>query len=98
MISHRTSTVARSVHERLSIFNRSKDTEMLSEKAKGKQRAVDLPTDTQAGPSRSPGSADEPATRELVIRFTEGAPDLTVSVGKEDTVRNVKRTVRLSII
>ena len=68
---------------------------MLSEKAKGKQRAIDPPVDNQAGPSGSPAPVEEPVTRELVIRFTEGAPDLTVSVGKEDTVRNIKRTVRL---
>ena len=70
---------------------------MLSEKAKGKQRAIDPPADNQAGPSGSLLPVEEPVTRELVIRFTEGAPDLTVSVGKEDTVRNIKRTVRLRL-
>ncbi|EFI28165.1 hypothetical protein CC1G_14192 [Coprinopsis cinerea okayama7 len=57
---------------------------MLSEKAKGKQRASDPPENDS---SNSTQSDDEPATRELVIRFTEGGADLTVSVGKEDTIR-----------
>ena len=40
---------------------------MLSEKAKGKQRAVDPVNDSPS--------------RELMVRFTEGIPDLTISVG-----------------
>ncbi|KIM45045.1 hypothetical protein M413DRAFT_327737 [Hebeloma cylindrosporum] len=52
---------------------------MLSERAKGKQRAtVD----------------DEHSSRELVVRFTEGAPDLTISVNKAESVRNVKKRIR----
>ena len=47
---------------------------MLSEKAKGKQRALDPSEDLE-----------EPWSRPLVIRFTEGIPDLTVTVEQEDT-------------
>jgi len=71
----------------------------LSEKAKGKQRAIDVEPSPNAGPSSSSSPQpvpSEPATRELVIRFTEGAPDLTVSVNKQDTVRDIKRRVRFS--
>lgn len=68
---------------------------MLSEKAKGKQRAVEDVEDLEAGPSGSAASEQEPRTRQLVIRFAEGAPDLTISVGKQDTVRDIKRNVRL---
>jgi len=56
----------------------------LSAKAQGKQRAVDPPLE------------DEPLSqrlRELVVRFTEGIPDLTVQVGEKDSVRAVKKTV-----
>lgn len=51
---------------------------MLSERAKGKQRAVDLPVES---------------SRELVVRFTEGAPDLTITVSKAESVKNVKKRV-----
>ena len=71
---------------------------MLSEKAKGKQRAVEVePASADAGPSGSGMSElqEVPTTRQLVIRFAEGAPDLTVSVGKQDTVRDIKRNVSI---
>ncbi|KAJ7690692.1 DUF2407 C-terminal domain-containing protein [Mycena rosella] len=61
---------------------------MLSEKAKGKQRAIDLPV---AGQSSEPTS---PTERDLVIRFTEGTPDLTVVVTQHDTLRDVKNLIR----
>lgn len=53
----------------------------LSDKAKGKQRAVE--------PVPIP-----PATRQLVIRFTDGIPDLELVLGKEDFVRGLKASVR----
>ncbi|CAL1712203.1 unnamed protein product [Somion occarium] len=57
---------------------------MLSEKAKGKQRAVDIgEEDVVVTPSKS-----------LVIRFTEGIPDLTIIVHEKDTVRDVKTNIR----
>jgi hypothetical protein len=55
---------------------------MLSDKAKGKLRAIE------------PSEASENVSRELVIRFTEGEQDLVVVVGEEDTVRDVKQKVR----
>ncbi|KAJ7745488.1 DUF2407 ubiquitin-like domain-containing protein [Mycena maculata] len=60
----------------------------LSEKAKGKQRAIDAPAAGQpSGPAPLP-------SRDLVIRFTEGTPDLTVVVTQDDTLRDVKDMVR----
>ncbi|KAK7681626.1 hypothetical protein QCA50_015359 [Cerrena zonata] len=57
---------------------------MLSEKAKGKQRAVE-PEDAVVEP--------RPA-KSLIIRFTEGVRDLTVTVHEQDTVRSVKQNIR----
>ena len=70
---------------------------MLSEKAKGKRRAVEIDPPSDVGPSGSGTNElhEEPTKRQLVIRFAEGAPDLTVSVGKQDTVRDIKRKVRI---
>lgn len=63
---------------------------MLSEKAQGKQRAVEPQDDTSesAGPSR----------KTLVVRFTEGFPDLTVAIQREDTIRELKRNVRPNML
>ncbi len=58
---------------------------MLSEKAKGKRRAVE------------PVEPDPHPDRALVIRFTEGIADLTFSISKQDAVRDVKRMVRSSV-
>ncbi|KAK0212479.1 DUF2407 C-terminal domain-containing protein [Desarmillaria ectypa] len=55
---------------------------MLSEKAKGKRRAVE------------PVEPDPHPDRALVIRFTEGIADLTLSISKQDAVRDVKRMIR----
>ncbi|KZV63903.1 hypothetical protein PENSPDRAFT_589123 [Peniophora sp. CONT] len=53
----------------------------LSDKAKGKQRAVDaVPV--------------PPATRQLVIRFTDGIPDLELTLGKDESVRGLKFSIR----
>ena len=59
----------------------------LSEKAKGKQRATDLP-DVGQGSSNA-----QPVSRDLTIRFTEGGSDLIVHVDKKDTVKDVKQKV-----
>ncbi|KAJ7647535.1 DUF2407 ubiquitin-like domain-containing protein [Roridomyces roridus] len=37
---------------------------------------------------------DEIPSRDLVVRFTEGIPDLQLSVGKDDTLKNVKDMIR----
>lgn len=68
--------------------------DVLSEKAKGKQRAVDPPTDIFEGQTSSNISEPSESSLDLVVRFTEGSPDLTISVEKDDTVRHVKRRVR----
>jgi len=63
----------------------------LSEKAKGKQRAVDPPDDDHVGQ----GSVAEPdAPRDILIRFTEGLPDFNIVVGKLDSAGDVKRRIR----
>lgn len=57
----------------------------LSEKAKGKLRAVD------------PTATDEPVSKALTIRFTEGIPDLTIEVVVNDTVKDIKNRVCASL-
>lgn len=62
---------------------------MLSEKAKGKQRARDplLPADPVL-------AAPEPELpRELNIRFTEGISDLLISLEPQESVKDVKKKV-----
>lgn len=60
---------------------------MLSEKAKGKQRAID--PEIQPGPS-----TPLPLPKSLVIRFTEGIEDLAVDVHEQDTIKDVKKFIR----
>lgn len=62
-------------------------TTSLSEKAKGKQRAVG-PSEVEQG-----SSSTDPVSRNLTIRFTEGGSDLIVHVGERDTVKDVKQKV-----
>ncbi|KIP02789.1 hypothetical protein PHLGIDRAFT_111665 [Phlebiopsis gigantea 11061_1 CR5-6] len=59
----------------------------LSDKAKGKQRALES-TDHAAASLSVPGS------KSLVIRFTEGIEDLSLQVEVGDHVRDVKRKIR----
>ena len=62
----------------------------LSEKAKGKRRAV-LPQDDddlEAGPP-------EPSQRTFTILFTDGLPELELTVNETDTVKDVKTRVCL---
>lgn len=71
-----------------SIFNLVKidmNSPILSEKAKGKQRASEL--------SDEGGPAPPEELKSLVIRFTEGVPDLTLHIGERDTIKDVKRAV-----
>ncbi|KAI0337441.1 hypothetical protein BDW22DRAFT_1339792 [Trametopsis cervina] len=62
---------------------------VLSEIAKGKQREIIPSEHCEPGPSTS-----EPPTKTLVVRFSEGLPDLTFQVAEKDTVRDVKRRIR----
>lgn len=54
----------------------------LSEKAKGKQRAIE------------PGEEDEAPVLQVVIRFTEGIEDLRLALAPADSVRALKQKVR----
>ena len=62
----------------------------LSDKAKGKQRAVET-----AG---QPGPSEYARVKTLVIRFSEGIQDLAVEVAEKDAVRDIKREVRIWVI
>lgn len=64
---------------------------MLSEKAKGKQKAIEPSGDSIAS-SSSPTPSE--LTRTLVVRFTEGTPDLILTVSNSDTVLDVKKNIR----
>lgn len=67
----------------------------LSEKAKGKQRAFALPSSIASTTSQSTSTEDvEQLSRDLVVRFTDGLPDLIIIVEKEDLVKDVKRKIR----
>jgi hypothetical protein len=61
---------------------------MLSEKAKGKQRAAPIPEDVPEH-----GGLTQ---RELMVRFTEGVQDLVLRIASHDSVHDVKVKVRLS--
>lgn len=61
----------------------------LSDKAKGKQRAVEP---DEAGRTSNEGPA-VPELRSLTVRFTEGVEDLVLSVSPKDTVRELKKKV-----
>lgn len=67
----------------------------LSEKAKGKQRAVELVNDTN-DPSQLANPAPTRPSRSLslTIRFTDGKPDVGVTVEVADTVLDIKRKIR----
>jgi hypothetical protein len=60
---------------------------MLSEKAKGKRRAIDPP-------NLSPPPSPPPQTRDLTVRFTEGIPDLILPISPSQSVREIKSAVR----
>ncbi|KAG8935749.1 hypothetical protein FRC02_006558 [Tulasnella sp. 418] len=70
----------------------------LSEKAKGKRRAIESLDENpeDAVPSSStPAVIDMSIPRAVIIRFTEGISDLLISVSKKETVREIKRKIRL---
>jgi hypothetical protein len=68
---------------------------MLSDRAKGKQRAID--PHLASGEVAPVVESSVDSTRDLVIRFTEGIPDLVVAVDQQDSVWDVKRKVRPQI-
>ncbi|OSX56396.1 hypothetical protein POSPLADRAFT_1159803 [Postia placenta MAD-698-R-SB12] len=57
---------------------------MLSEKAKGKRRASDTEDETEL----------QHLFKDLIVRFTEGIPDLTLQVAEKDNIRDVKQKIR----
>jgi|SRR6266702_1991100 len=59
---------------------------MLSEKAKGKQRADPISEDLPGHGGLNP--------RELMVRFTEGVQDLVLRLTEHDSVHDVKVQVR----
>ena len=61
----------------------------LSEKAKGKQRAIDIT------PIEGNGQPPVPTQRPLTIRFTDGLPDLVLTLDAKDAVRDIKQKVTL---
>ncbi|KAG8910312.1 hypothetical protein FRC01_006398 [Tulasnella sp. 417] len=66
-------------------------TRPLSEKAKGKQRAVEVDDADASGPSSSNvHRPHSPATRVVTIRFTEGVKDLNLDISERETVRDIK--------
>jgi hypothetical protein len=69
---------------------------VLSEKAKGKQKAVEPPSGVTVSQAPAiPLESFQVPTRDLVVRFTEGLPDLTVPVNQQDAVRDVKQKVNM---
>ncbi|KAG8901445.1 hypothetical protein FRB99_005303 [Tulasnella sp. 403] len=66
----------------------------LSEKAKGKRRAIEPDEDVEAQGGGS-SSREDPGLRTVTIRFTEGVEDLTLVISDTDTVREVKKKIRL---
>lgn len=73
---------------------------MLSEKMKGKRRVLEPEPITPASSSSRAGPEQEikNSKRDLVIRFTEGAPDLTVQVEQEDSVKDIKTNVSIRVV
>lgn len=67
----------------------------LSEKAKGKQRALEVDDENAFGASSSSHRPPSPATRSVTIRFTEGVKDLTLDISEKDSVRDTKSKIRL---
>ena len=62
----------------------------LSEKAKGKQKAIS-PSENNAE------DAIYPQYRDLRTRFSDGVPDVTLTIRPGDTIRDVKRRVCVTV-
>lgn len=68
----------------------------LSEKAKGKQKAIDIFPSVSNSPGPSTQSLPGNVPQSLVVRFTDDkVADLEISITEKDTVRDVKNTIRL---
>ena len=62
---------------------------MLSDKARGKQRATD--NDDNSGENSTNEPPEQP--RSITIRFTEREPDLLLAVSVKDSIRDLKSLV-----
>ena len=69
----------------------------LSEKAKGKQRAIDPEPNDASNSSSTASASTQDMHRDVLIRFSEGAHDLLIPVTRTDTVRDIKRQVSASL-
>ena len=69
------------------IFRSSQVMSSLSEKAKGKRRAIEPPDEETANQTTT--------QRPVTVRFTEGIPDLAFVLERKDAVRELKRKVSL---
>ena len=71
----------------------------ISEKAKGKQRAYRMSSDTKLGQEmmNRTQASQEPSKMQLAIRFTDGTPDMLLEMSPEDTGASVISAVRKSI-
>ena len=62
---------------------------MVSAKARGKQRAISgSDSDSHRDPAQE---TDE--NRRVVVRFTDGIPDLEISIHKSESTKELKRQV-----
>lgn len=60
---------------------------MLSDKARGKQRATDDDND------KNSTNEDSEQPRSITVRFTEREPDLLLAVSARDSIRDLKSLV-----
>ena len=73
----------------------------LSEKAKGKRRAIEPDEDRDVSKGDElllPSPSPTVRTRKFTVRFSEGVPDLEMAIGPNDTVREVQRRVGCPIL
>ncbi|KAF8327474.1 DUF2407 C-terminal domain-containing protein [Cantharellus anzutake] len=71
----------------------SAPTPVLSEKAKGKRKAI--PQDSPDHDGENSKSHQAVAPRSFTVRFSEGLGDLSLSVSPDDTVREVLRKIKV---
>jgi hypothetical protein len=72
----------------------------MSEKAKGKRRAypIEIPQQEESTSAVSQTSPIKPKEWNFIVRFTDGSADMSISLGVDETVRNLKNTVGLEPI
>ena len=73
----------------------------LSEKAKGKRRAIEPDEDDDVSNGDElllPSPSSTAPTRTFTVRFSEGVHDLEMAIGPNDAVREVQRRVGCPIL